>query len=349
VVSGRRCPAGLRVRASRQAGGCVDFAAASRYLSDATEGGGMILGQERFFTRQHYEAHRGLAPAHLSELVVHCLELVSQLVHQGLELRFKGGNSLLVLLEDPQRFSVDVDIVTTESKQRLTEAVQAIVEGCDVFTRFEARAPRTKPWLPMISFKLFFDSVYQKPEDAFVMLDCVLEAPAYEGVRRRVRCLGLYESELMVELPSVSGLKGDKLLCIGPATLGIPLGRSKEAHRLKHVFDVALLARQPHELGAVLQSVLSCMEQENRIQGSSHSFEAVVEDTVRFLREPLGHAHPPELEALEPATYLYEIVKGFDQFREHLFRTDYTWQRLRGDCEAVLGVIERLQGLRPQA
>ena len=35
----------------------------------------MIYGDESLFTREHFEAHKGIAPAHRCELVVYCLEL----------------------------------------------------------------------------------------------------------------------------------------------------------------------------------------------------------------------------------------------------------------------------------
>jgi hypothetical protein len=306
----------------------------------------MLLGDRAHFSRDHYEARSGLAPSHLCELVVHCLEVVGQLAHRGLDFRFKGGNSLLVLLSDPQRFSIDVDIVTTESKERLHELVEAIVTECPPFTRWEARSPRTKPWLPMISFKLHFDSVYRPEEDAYVMLDCVLEPAPYPGERRVVRCGDIYRSEVEVEVPSVSGLIGDKLLTLGPATLGIPLGKNKEAHRLKHVFDLSLLSRQGYDPVAVRASVDGCMAQENRIQGSDHGFDAVMEDTILFLRAPLDHAEPPPLSEIAEGSYLYETVKGFEDFRQHLFRVDYRWPMFQDDCRRVLQILTQLRDPR---
>jgi hypothetical protein len=300
----------------------------------------MILGDESHFVRDHFEAHAGTAPPYLCELVVHCLELVSLLEHHGLAFRFKGGNSLLVLLEDPQRFSIDVDTVTTESKENMIALVDRVVAASRVFHRFESRAPRTKPWLPMISFKLFFESHYQPAEEAYVMLDAVLEPPPYPGVRKHVRCGGIYRSTQQVEVPSISGLIGDKLLTLGPATLGIPLGKNKEAQRLKHVFDVALLARQGFDPSAVRASVEGCMTQENRIQGSEHTWPAIREDTLLFLQAALRHEQQPG--TAEPMTYLGEITAGFDPFRKHLFRTEYTWSRLREDAAEVLRVIESL-------
>lgn len=305
----------------------------------------MILGNRSAFAKEHFEAKKGMAPSHLCELVVHCLELVAQLVHHGLAFRFKGGNSLLVLLEDPQRFSIDVDIVTTESKENLIALVERICKECELFTRYEARAPKTKPWLPMISFKLFFRSHYQKDEDAYVMLDAVLEPPPYGGVTKRIRCRDLYECDLHVEVPSVSGLIGDKLLTIGPSTLGIPLGKGKEAQRLKHVFDVSLLSRSSpagFDVPETRASVVGCMAQENRIQGRTCGFEEIVRDTQLFLSEPLKYETKPAPETLQQTDYIYEIAKGFDGFRSHLFHIDYTWALLQDDCRRVLSVLESL-------
>jgi hypothetical protein len=305
----------------------------------------VILASPKCFTRDHYEAQRGMAPAPLCELVVHCLELVSQLSHRKLAYRFKGGNSLLVLLEDPQRFSIDVDIVTTEPKDRLISLVGEIADGCDAFTRWESRLPKTKPWLPLISFKLFFESAYPAAEAPYVMLDAVLEPAPYEGVVRQVRCGALYESQEKVEVPSVSGLIGDKLLAIGPSTLGIPIGKGKEAQRLKHVFDVSLLSTRDHDRAAVMKSLSACREQEERIQGRRCSWDEIARDTIRFCSEPLAYAAPPPIDSLEPGTYLYEIVKGFDQFRSHLFRMTYGWDALVRDSTTVADLVRSLPAL----
>lgn len=304
----------------------------------------MIFANEAVFDRAHYEEHKGFAPAYLCELVVHCLEMVSQLAVRDLEFRFKGGNSQLILLDDPHRFSIDVDVVSTVSKEEMTAHVEAITQACDVFTRCEIRPHKTKPWLPMISYKLFFDSVYQSPEDAFVMLDAVLEPAPYGGVRKRVACGDLYRSDLEVELPSISGLLADKLLCIGPATLGIPLGKKKEAQRLKHVFDVANLSRHDHDRAQVESALTTCMDQENRIQKSAWTREQVLEDTLAFVDAALGPATPPAIESIESGTYLEEIVRGFAGFGEFLFRVDYVWSRFQDDCRRVREVVEKLAG-----
>ena len=309
----------------------------------------MLLSDAKLFTPAHYEAHRGVAPPDLCELVVHCLELVAQLSHSGLEYRFKGGNSQLVLLETPERFSIDVDIVTTVERDALTACVEQVVERCDLFTRAEVRPHKTKPWLPILSFKLFFESEYESPPadapqgpEPCVMLDAVLEPAPYGGVRKRVACGALYQSEQTVELPTVGGLLADKMLCISPATVGIPLGKKKEGHRLKHVFDVATLSRHAPDVIEVRAALEACLAQENAIQKTAYTFAEVREDTERFCRDVLAHEAPPPLDSLVVGTYLDEITQGFPDVEQFLFRRAYSWARLREDCAEVIEAMKRV-------
>ena len=302
----------------------------------------MIYGNEIFFTKEHIESQSGHAPKMLCELVVYSLELVSQLSATGLKYRFKGGNSLLILLEDPMRFSIDVDIVTDATKDKVIEIAESIAKECQLFSKVEIRQHKTKPWLPMISFKFFFDSLFQSAEDAFVMLDVVLEPAPYPGQVKQVKCLDIYSSNQQVEVPTIAGLIGDKLLTMGPATLGIPIGKGKEAQRLKHVFDVSLLSRQSYELDDVMDSIKGCMIQEMRIQKNSFSLKEVIDDTILFLSKPMSYGNKPPLEECEGDHYLYETVKGFEDFRKHLFKIDYTWEMFRESCSDVVNILNEL-------
>ena len=50
--------------------------------------------------------------------MIHALYLLEQLKQTGLEFIFKGGTSLILLLERPARFSVDIDIIVNPKIQR---------------------------------------------------------------------------------------------------------------------------------------------------------------------------------------------------------------------------------------
>jgi len=319
----------------------------------------MPIGKGSFFTKSHYESVTGLADPKLTELVVHCLELVAELKNTGFPFRFKGGNSLLLILPHPERFSIDVDIVAESDTKEITRAVEKIIASdTSVFTRYEVRPHKTKPWLPMISFKLFFNSIYQSDEDAYVMLDAVLEKAPYPGEMRLIACGDIFSVDSEVETPSTSGLIADKMLTLGPSTLGIPLGKEKEAQRLKHIFDIASLLRTPYKVSLVREAIMPCIEQENAIQKKKIKFQSIQQDTLLFLaqtkglndairkqaigqrQDPIG-ADSSSPEGLRMA-YRREICLGFDDFSAHLFRTRYTWERLEEDAASVAALLETL-------
>jgi hypothetical protein len=196
----------------------------------------------------------------------------------------------------------------------------------------------------MVSFKLWFESHYQDAEEAYVMLDAVLEPAPYPGVRMPVKCADLYSAPgIDVELPAISGLIADKLLCIGPATLGIPMGKGKEAQRLKHVFDVATLSKEPHDKDEVLSALKACMDQENAIQKSDWDFAKVAADTRAFCTATAGMTEEPDHNTLVTGTYLDEIVRGYGGFKDFLFQIDYTWSRFQEDFEQILRVLDELE------
>lgn len=290
----------------------------------------MPIADSRFFTREHILAHHRSAPADLAELAVHCLELVAELADEGLQFRFKGGNSLLVLLEDPKRFSIDVDITTEEPRDAIDAAVESVVKRHGVFTRWQKRQHKTKPWLPMVSYEIFFRSQFAASGESFIMLDAVLHNTRFDTIQKTVACGDLFYCSRTCELPSISSMVGDKLLTLGPNTLGIPLGKKKEAQRLKHVYDVSLLARRKVSLGGIRRSIESCMAQENRIQEKAFTLAEVYEDTVRFCRLTAEFEAKPSGPVHDAA--LAEIVFGHEPFSTHLFDSGYSWKDLQSDA-----------------
>ncbi|MDD5066813.1 MAG: nucleotidyl transferase AbiEii/AbiGii toxin family protein [bacterium] len=304
----------------------------------------MLFGKEEFFLKDHFERHKGLAPAYLCELVVHGFELLSQVASFPVRFRFKGGNSLWLILDDPQRFSIDIDIDTTETKENLISIMEQVQKRCSVFSRLEIRRHKTKPWLPMISFNLFFRSFYQKPEDSFIMFDAVLKDTPQPGLRQKIRIGDLYSSDQEVEINTPSVLISDKLLTIGPSTLGIPLGKGKEAQRLKHVFDISRLSCCSLDRHEMVESMKIYLQQENDIQKKNFKLSDVREDTIRFCEAVLPYPELPVLEQLPAEGYIYEIVKGFSDFKKHLFKTNYTWARLKEDMKLVRDLIFSIPG-----
>ena len=71
----------------------------------------------------------------LVEKAIRALRLLEGLVEENVEFAFKGGTSLILLLESTRRLSIDIDIVI-ENKADLKEQFANIVKNKG-FTRFE--------------------------------------------------------------------------------------------------------------------------------------------------------------------------------------------------------------------
>lgn len=56
-------------------------------------------------------------------------------MNEGLNFIFKGGTSLVLLLDEIKRFSVDVDIITEEDKEIVETVLNKIIENQDLFKR----------------------------------------------------------------------------------------------------------------------------------------------------------------------------------------------------------------------
>lgn len=60
--------------------------------------------------------------------MIHALHLLERLKANGLEFVFKGGTSLLLLLNEGNRFSIDIDIVCKAAKKDLEQVLNKVIE-----------------------------------------------------------------------------------------------------------------------------------------------------------------------------------------------------------------------------
>jgi hypothetical protein len=288
----------------------------------------MPVADKAHFSAEHISRHRLNASPELAEQAVHCLELVAELCEGGLSFQFKGGNSLLLILSEPKRFSIDVDIASDRSREEIEKVLDAIVPKYGVFTKWERRQHKTKPWLPMSSYYLYYNSVVTNAPDTNIMLDVQMRRSAYRTEFKPVRCGDIYVSNAKVELPLPSSIISDKLLTLGPATLGIPTGRGKEAQRLKHVYDVSRLSATMPDVGEMRESFRGCLKQENELQETSHTVDDIVKDTLKFLWTTARLEASPS-SSDDPS--LNENITGLTPFAAHLFEQGYGWMNLRRD------------------
>jgi len=298
----------------------------------------MGLADSSIFSKDHIEKNAFAASAVLAEQAVHCLELVAELTDAGLSFQFKGGNSLLLILDQPKRFSIDVDIATDEPRERIESRLDALVKRHTVFVRWTKRQHKTKPWLPIASYHLYYRSVFEQKEEPFIMLDAQLRRSPYRTHKRTAQCGRLYTCGVDVEIPLTSSIIGDKLLAVGPNTLGIPVGKGKDAQRLKHVFDISTLLEKDPDLDVIRESFHACMKHENEIQEKKITADAVMKDTIRFCGTVAHFDLKPDVSDKFPVE-LRENITGLQPFSQHLFETGYGWERMQTDMARVAACI----------
>jgi predicted nucleotidyltransferase component of viral defense system len=96
----------------------------------------------------------------LMESMIHALYLLEQLQLTGLDFIFKGGTTLILLMEEPRRFSVDIDIIVNPkiNRKELEMFLSKIVTS-SAFIRMELDEKRSYLGeIPKAHYKFIYSS-----------------------------------------------------------------------------------------------------------------------------------------------------------------------------------------------
>ena len=205
------------------------------------------------------------ADIQLLEKTIGALYLVESLTISGLDFVFKGGTSLVLLLNEIKRFSVDVDIITEESKERVNECIENIIQSQNLFTRYEEnkRDNSASQRMDLQHYKFFFNSITDNSEK-FILLDVAYESNKYPvTINKRIESAKLnISSENMVKIPSVESILGDKLTVLAPKTTGIHYNTDKELELMKQLYDVDKLFNESENIEVVKESFIGIANRE---------------------------------------------------------------------------------------
>jgi len=133
------------------------------------------------FTREYID-HQckqiGANDRQLLEKSIHALSLLGHLAESGLKFIFKGGSSLMLLLEPLRRLSIDIDIVCGVSREDLNETLSRIGKQSP-FTHYKEQDRGFRGLPNRRHFQFFFPSLTVPDRELFVILDVVEEAELY--------------------------------------------------------------------------------------------------------------------------------------------------------------------------
>lgn len=217
----------------------------------------------------HLSQHYKNLDRNLLDKVTHAFYLLEKLTETPLTFIFKGGTSLLLLLKEMKRFSIDIDIVVTEaiSPDRVELLLQEIVKN-SIFTKVEKQV-RSQKLIPKAHFKFFYRSPLD-PSESYVLLDILFEQSPYNHLKQLPIQSPFIDTQLpnnTVTVPDIENLLGDKLTAFAPNTTGISYGQGKEMEIIKQLFDIESLFDQAEDLPEIKKAFTKCATQELTYRG----------------------------------------------------------------------------------
>ncbi|MEE0237506.1 MAG: nucleotidyl transferase AbiEii/AbiGii toxin family protein [Bacteroidales bacterium] len=175
----------------------------------------------------------------LLERVVYAFGLLEAIKQAGIPFIFKGGTSLMLLMEHPMRLSTDIDIIVKPG----TDIDYYIQEATKIFPflKCEEQVRIGKNNIEKRHFKFIYKSPVRDSE-FYILLDVVFAESPYALLTEKEICneLLLVEGpEVYVTVPTADCILGDKLTAFASHTTGVTFG--KELEIIKQLYDVANL------------------------------------------------------------------------------------------------------------
>ncbi len=268
----------------------------------------------------------------IMEAMIHALYLLEHIKLTGLEFIFKGGTGLVLLMDQPKRFSVDIDIILNPSisKEKLEEYLSKIVSS-SVFTGMELDERRSyQKGIPKAHYRFLYESnvgTRDKKGNAIlnpqreILLDIVfIENPYPLTVERPIDTEWLLQDgdTVNVIMPDINSIAGDKLTAFAPNTTGVPYGLAKEKEIMKQLFDIGCLYEDISDIEIVKQSFHKSVKLaiEFRPERRIKSAEQVLKDIFDTSLTISGIISFSKNEKSFP---LREIRSGINQFRHYIF------------------------------
>lgn len=267
----------------------------------------------------------------LIERAIYAFELLHLLIESNISLVFKGGTSLMLLVHEFNRLSIDLDIVTEERDETLENTFNKIT-GEEIFKRWEEDRRVTNNEVPKRHFKFYYDSPTSIRE-LYVLLDVLQREQAFPSVIKRPILHPIFEVEEKIEVsvPSINSLVGDKLTAFAPKTIGILYGKEKSMEIIKQLFDVGFLFEYVTDMREVLDSYVKIAKLESHYRELNMPIEEFLKDSIEtsFLLCQLGFKGSIESDETK------ELKDGIKRIKSHIMGGKYSLLQAKMDASKI--------------
>ena len=251
----------------------------------------------------------------LLERCVYAFGLLEAITIVGMPFVFKGGTSLMLLLESPKRLSTDIDIIVKPGTDEYIEKASKIFP----FVSFEEQRRVGKNNIEKRHFKFIYESPINH-RNIYILLDILFEEPGYAQIIKRPiksSLIQVEEPELEVLVPGVECILGDKLTAFAPHTIGIPLYANKDMEIIKQFYDVLTLIDVAKDYSLVRDTYYRLAPDEIAYRGADITPEDALMDTF------MTAASISSRGKIEKEDYTF-YLQGIRDIRNHIYDDDFS-------------------------
>jgi Domain of unknown function (DUF1814). len=222
------------------------------------------------------------------EKVIHAFTLLEQLKLSGLVFIFKGGTSLLLLSQQPRRFSIDIDIITSVKPEEMPAYLDKVV-GMGSFSKWVDDNERKHVVdAPIGHYKFYYASkIGSRFGEEPVLLDVLfIENPYPKLIDAPIshRWLKTTGDLSMVNIPAVESIAGDKLTAFAPTTTGILYDKDRPVEIIKQLYDIAFLFDESVDFTLLRESYINVANEEIKYRKLSITWEHSLDDAFQTAR-----------------------------------------------------------------
>ena len=257
------------------------------------------------------------------ERAIVALGLVEALVRTGCAFIFKGGSSLMLLLDDINRLSTDCDIIVPTNYN-----IDEYIKKASIiypFKSFTHSARKTNHNISKKHYKFIYDSFYSNNSNIPILLDVLFEDNVYKDtINKEInnKLLLCDDNPLFVHCPTIEAILGDKLTAFAPETTGIKFynedfSNDKKLEVIKQFYDIATLYKKCSNFGEIRANYLSVAKNEIAYRRLNITYKDSLMDTLNSSLSILSRGK------IYPANYS-NFLEGIKKIKNHIFGQTFT-------------------------
>lgn len=193
----------------------------------------------------------------LVEKVIRALLLLEGLVKQKLPFIFKGGTALMLHLNSIKRLSIDIDIILSKGIDNMEDILNSVAKE-QGFLRKELQYRSAQSRIKKEHYKFFYTPLHKSNKaEEYVLLDVLFEEINYAKIIKipiQSVFVPMQESPVMVDVPCLEDMLGDKLTAFAPNTTGIPYFKKEDSMSMeiiKQLYDIGNLLTEVNDTSII--------------------------------------------------------------------------------------------------